>query len=437
MTAVESFLTKIKDRSLVVGPISGLTKEKDLETLNKELLTTDLISIDFSNQLFSTSDLKKIADGLLNQKNLNEIKLESVDFEKETSDILRILLDNLPNLQKFYIECIEDAPFLCSHLSNSSNCANIVELNLTNTSIDKEGAIELSKIIKNPASKIEKLILEESKVEEGIIEIGQAIGNNNTIKELNINYNSLSYELMTQFLSAIIPNTSLTNLYLNANSIKTAEPFCSALKTKSNLKRLSIAATEIQGEGCPLIFKALSFLPLEFLSMHHNPIGRAGAGAISYLLKHTTSLREIICSVCRFSDEELEEIIPGLIENATLTKFDFSLNQIKEAGTVKLFTALKSNIYLEELHASKCVISTVSTKSLVDIISSCPQIRKIFAGFSGGKLDHSTTLVQALPASIGLVEFLIGGNELNQELVDRVKVITSNNQRNLDYFKSF
>jgi BTB/POZ domain/Leucine Rich repeat len=169
---------------------------------------------------------------------------------------------------------------------------------------------------------------------------------NPKLTSLDLGWNGIGGEDITQMTAALKENKTLTSLNLRMNEIRDegAIQIAAALKENTTLTSLNLRGNEIEYEGVIQIAAALKKnKTLTSLDLRGNEIGDEGAIQIAAALKENKTLKSLNLGYSEIGREGAIQLAAALKENKTLTSLDLCDNNIGHEGAIQLAAALKEN----------------------------------------------------------------------------------------------
>ncbi|XP_021325236.1 NACHT, LRR and PYD domains-containing protein 12 [Danio rerio] len=224
-----------------------------------------------------------------------------------------------------------------------SNPSHLRELNLSQNIPGDSGMKNLSDLLMNPQSKLEKLQLCKCSItEEQCVILTSALKSNPShLRDLNLSLNNLG-----------------------DSGVKTLSDLL--MKPHLKMEKLWLCKCSITEEQCVILASALKSNPshLRELSLSENNLGDSGVKNLSDLLmKPQFKLEKLHLSHCSITEEQCEILTSALKSNPShLRELDISKNQIRNTGVNLLCDVLNnSDCKLETLRLNDCGITDVSS----------------------------------------------------------------------------
>jgi len=194
----------------------------------------------------------------------------------------------------------------------------------------------------------------------GANKLAEALKVNTSLTLLNLNGNPLTLEGGKELAQALMVNRTIQSLSLykilnelerkNGSGDSLTNWIAEALRKNETITELDIGENGISFQGATEIASAITQHPsLEQLYMPYNPIQDEGANQLGKALKSNHHLILLNLNQCSISDAGAGQLAEGLQKNATLVQLDLDLNNISDAGVSKLADALVQNNTLRVL----------------------------------------------------------------------------------------
>ncbi|CAK0782497.1 hypothetical protein CVIRNUC_005717 [Coccomyxa viridis] len=326
--------------------------------------------------------------------------MEQKQFQKEAAQRLNVMVDELRNSQNADLSAKnlgeEGCIYISEGLAFNDRCqaadlskngigvkgvTALVEalqqnetlqtLVLDTNSIGDEGAEILAKHLSRDAA-IRKLNLTGNNIgDKGSTVLAEMLKLNTTLVSLELNSNSIDYDGATALAEAISENTSLTSLYLSDNYIGAlgAAVIANALSKNKSLRELHMKGNELGDEGVKALCKALKERqsPITSLDFGNNNISAEGAEAIADIVKRA-HLKELNLYMNDIGDAGILKIASALEGDSSLVSLDVGGNNIEATGITALANALKGNANLKSLELGYNPIKEKGAQALADVV---------------------------------------------------------------------
>ena len=228
--------------------------------------------------------------------------------------------------------------------------------NISANNISDDGAIAISEYLKYSNS-LKELNMSHNKVSDnGIINIGKALQMNATLQTLDISHNNLSDNGVLTFSDYLKEENTLHQLRISWNDID--------LDLNSNVTSLNMCKKRFGNTGAFLVSKFFYKTNILKLDISYNNISDDGAVAISKCLKNNNTLQELNMLHNEVCDNGIINISKALEMNRKFQVFNISINNISDDGAVVISEYLKYSNSLKELNMS---YNKVSDDGIINI----------------------------------------------------------------------
>ncbi|EGR31503.1 hypothetical protein IMG5_107210 [Ichthyophthirius multifiliis] len=353
--------TQIKHLNLASNMISESGFEIIVDELskNQNLKSLDLGILEGSirKNSFGIDGAKCIAALILQNKNIEIIKLYDNDIGVQGGDIIGTALKQNKNLKN---------------------------LTISENYLKSQGA----EFILKSALFLESLDLGKNCIKSNAgISIRNYLQNNQNLKRLNLEFNELSFEGIKEFRQGLLYSQSLQYINLKGNGIGD-EGFlmiCEVLNDNYILEELDVSLNEISSAGIKCFADILPFCGLKNINLSKNFLGdeslfiigdicqqyenviklqkidfsssRVADAGILYFLDRIDYFENMRCIKCQdnFISEKVEKVLLEiLIKNKTLIEFGINGNRLSLSFLNKVKKILQRNIIeLEEKEPNK------------------------------------------------------------------------------------
>nr|XP_044995263.1 ribonuclease inhibitor [Jaculus jaculus]XP_044995268.1 ribonuclease inhibitor [Jaculus jaculus]XP_044995274.1 ribonuclease inhibitor [Jaculus jaculus]XP_044995283.1 ribonuclease inhibitor [Jaculus jaculus]XP_044995293.1 ribonuclease inhibitor [Jaculus jaculus]XP_044995302.1 ribonuclease inhibitor [Jaculus jaculus]XP_044995308.1 ribonuclease inhibitor [Jaculus jaculus] len=293
------------------------------------------------------------------------------------------LLDPQCHLEKLQLEYCNLTVTSCEPLASVLKAKpDFKELVLSNNDFHEAGVQALCRGLKNSACQLETLKLENCGITSANCrDLCDVIASKASLQELDLGSNKLGNAGIAALCPGLLgPSCKLKTLWLWECNI-TAEgcrDLCRVLRSKSNLKELSLANNELGDEGARLLCESLlepgcqlellwvktcSLTPaccshfrsmlaqnrsLLELQMSSNPLGDSGVQELCEALSQPGTVLRVLClGDCDVTDAGCSSLARVLLANHTLQELDLSNNCMGDLGILQL---------MENLRKPSCVL---------------------------------------------------------------------------------
>ncbi|XP_062382002.1 NACHT, LRR and PYD domains-containing protein 12-like [Sardina pilchardus] len=257
----------------------------------------------------------------LKELDLNYNKLHDAGVQH----LSELLKNPHSKLEKLVLEKCSLTEKSCAAIASAarSNSCSLKELNLSDNKLHDAGVQHLSELLKNPHSKLEKLVLVRCSLTEKSCAAIASAGRSNSccLKELNLCYNEL-HDAGVQHLSELLknPHCKLENLILWDCSL--AE------------KSFAAIASAARSNSCSL----------KELDLNYNKLHDAGVQHLSELLKNPhCKLEKLVLRDCSITEKSCAAIASAARSNScSLKELDLNFNKLHDAGVQHLLELLNN-----------------------------------------------------------------------------------------------
>ncbi|KAL4238581.1 hypothetical protein ACF0H5_003288 [Mactra antiquata] len=223
---------------------------------------------------------------------------------------------------------------------------NIEILNLEGNAIDEDGAICLTKVLRENFF-ITELVLAENNVRTiGGTAIAEMLVNNRNLYKVDLTNNDIGDGAANMFCEVLFNNKLLKVLLLGNNSFEdeSARLFNSALSDNTTLEVLDLSWNNFKNRGAVLLAEAMQEnVGLKSFNMAMAGLGKDGAEAMARALKENRTLMELDISLNRINLEGAKAIARGLKENDTLTVLKIGSNPFDSDGAMEILESVDMN----------------------------------------------------------------------------------------------
>lgn len=223
---------------------------------------------------------------------------------------------------------------------------NIEILNLEGNAIDSEGAICITKVLKENFF-ITELVLADNKLgTEGGKCLSEMLVNNKNIYKIDLTANEIGDGAAPGFCEVLLNNKLLKTLLLGTNRFEDegARLFKAAISDNTTLEVLDLSWNHFKTKGAIMLAEAIQEnVGLKSFNMAMAGLGRDGAEAISKALKENRSLLELDISLNRIGLEGARDVAKGMKENDTLRVLRCGSNPFDSDGAMEILQAVDVN----------------------------------------------------------------------------------------------
>lgn len=223
---------------------------------------------------------------------------------------------------------------------------NIEILNLEGNAIDEDGAICLTKVLKENFFITELVLAENNLRTEGGKAIAEMLINNRNLYKVDLTNNDIGDGAAPTFCEVLMNNKLLKILLLGNNSFEDegARLFKMALSDNATLEVLDLSWNNFKNKGATLLAEGIQEnVGLKSFNMAMAGLGREGSEAISRALKENRTLLELDISLNRINLEGATAIAKGIKENDTLTVLKIGSNPFDSDGAMVILEAVDMN----------------------------------------------------------------------------------------------
>jgi Ran GTPase-activating protein (RanGAP) involved in mRNA processing and transport len=189
--------------------------------------------------------------------------------------------------------------------------------------------------------------------DNGAFEIADMLRMNSSLKELNIEENSIGDKGVREIASALAEsNRTLEVLHIGHSSIfiLAATELSKALKINPFIRKLVLRKCSISGEICSILMEGVLYSSsLESLDLSGNSIGNSGAQSIANVLKTNEILRELDISANKIKLTGIRRIAESIRMSESIEKLALHSNLFNEEGIKVIVDALIENTSLIRL----------------------------------------------------------------------------------------
>ncbi|XP_045162889.1 leucine-rich repeat-containing protein 74A-like [Mercenaria mercenaria] len=223
---------------------------------------------------------------------------------------------------------------------------NIEILNLEGNAIDEDGAICLTKVLRENFFITELVLAENNLRTEGGKAIGEMLINNRNLYKVDLTNNDIGDGASATFCEVLNNNKLLKIMLLGNNSFEDegARLFKSAISDNTTLEVLDLSWNNFKNRGAILLAEALQEnIGLKSFNMAMDGLGRDGAEAIARALRENRTLLELDISLNRINMEGAIALARGVKENDTLTVLKCGSNPFDSEGAMEILEAVDMN----------------------------------------------------------------------------------------------
>jgi hypothetical protein len=342
-------IRKIQGKYLI--KLKYVTNHRYIESIMKGLDKSG--NLDLNDMMYNSTTLEKILSSLItNGNNLRKIDLSNNKFSSENINKLIEVLINSKNLQQLRLrDCnLRDSGvgYISTQLSKHPR-GGLINLDLTNNNLSINGIKYLCQWLLEEKS-LKVLNLSQNYLDDKSCEcLVNTILNSNTLEELYLDYNNLGVEGVKLIVNALVNNQTLKLLDLSQN-------FSGWM-----VKHQGVLPINIFGDVCDsLLAKSMLIKGHEenLLDPYDEMLDAIKASEyISELIEKNTKLEVMDLSSNRFGNTGLNNILKALEMNKTLISVDLSNNDLNDEGYGQLFVKKqkidKRRIELMEMRLGK------------------------------------------------------------------------------------
>uniref|UniRef100_A0A8C1VR65 NACHT domain-containing protein n=1 Tax=Cyprinus carpio TaxID=7962 RepID=A0A8C1VR65_CYPCA len=287
---------------------------------------------------------------LLKELDLSENKLGKPYWE----ELSALLMDSHSKVEKIILNNCELKEKSCSALASVLSSKTILkEVNLNNSRLPDSGVKEICEGLKNPVCELKILKLSDCSInEEGYKALASALRSNPShLIELDLTGNDPGQSGVKDLIDLLHdPNCQLKTLRLLQNP--SAVEACQYV-------------TEVVGEN-PLLLRELNLSKHELRDEQVNQIA-------ALLQDKHCKLEKLMMHDCGITEKNCSALASVLRSNTSLKELDISKNNLQDSGVKKLQNGLENtNCTLKKLRLSGCCITEEGYKALASALSSNP-----------------------------------------------------------------
>ena len=279
---------------------------------------------------------------------------EIVNLNLSGNDLKSVKFFNMPNLTKFNCSHININKEMAKDISKFlSNCINLQDLDLSYTNLQATGGIyELREL---NVFHLEKVNISGNLIYAHAADVlAIFLSDNDKLKEIDLSCNNLQESGIKEVLKSICIS-NLTNLNISDNNITLdLEDIAIILNNATKLVELDLSCNKFGADSmdCFLYTSNIIFENLIKLTIFTNNISNGSTAiALANALTNNIKLKELDLSNNNLHAEGVSKIFSTL-EVSTLTKFNFSHNNITDKAADDIATFLSRNKKLEILDLS-------------------------------------------------------------------------------------
>ncbi|XP_042605926.1 protein NLRC5-like isoform X5 [Cyprinus carpio] len=287
---------------------------------------------------------------LLKELDLSENKLGKPYWE----ELSALLMDSHSKVEKIILNNCKLKEKSCSALASVLSSKTILkEVNLNNSHLPDSGVKEICEGLKNPVCELKILKLSDCSInEEGYKALASALRSNPShLIELDLTGNDPGQSGVKDLIDLLHdPNCQLKTLRLLQNP--SAVEACQYV-------------TEVVGEN-PLLLRELNLSKHELRDEQVNQIA-------ALLQDKHCKLEKLMMHDCGITEKNCSALASVLRSNTSLKELDISKNNLQDSGVKKLQNGLENtNCTLKKLRLSGCCITEEGYKALASALSSNP-----------------------------------------------------------------
>ncbi|KAL3874587.1 hypothetical protein ACJMK2_037575 [Sinanodonta woodiana] len=240
---------------------------------------------------------------------------------------------------------------------------NIEILNLEGNAIDSDGAVCLTKVLRENFF-ITDLLLADNKIgTAGGIALSSMLVDNRNLVKVDLTGNDIGNGAAQGFSDVILNNKNLKILLLGHNRFEDAgaKLFKLAIADNSTLDVLDLSWNHFSTKGAICLAEGIQEnVGLKSFNMAMAGLGKQGSVAISKALKENRTLLELNISMNRIPLEGANIIAQGIKENDTLKVLKIGSNPFDSDGAMVILETLdgNSNSSINELDFSNIMVKT-------------------------------------------------------------------------------
>lgn len=177
--------------------------------------------------------------------------------------------------------------------------------------------------------------------------LGIGLFYNRSIQEIHLKAcHPLSSSLGFLLATSQLKQVRLTHCELDA---RLAASLAAGLKSNTSLRVLDLTGNGLDDEAITTLAEGVARSQLDLLTLDFNAFGDVGVAALSNMLAHHPTLRELHLFGNRVTGEGARHLAAALRTNSSLSTLILSFNQIGDSGAVALAEALTVNTTLTQL----------------------------------------------------------------------------------------
>lgn len=267
--------------------------------------------------------------------------------KKLFEELLALIEENSTDVDSldFSQNGLDDADIKRLSQALKSNTA-LTSLKLENNLIGNEGAQALAEMLKVNSTIVSINLMENDVGHDGVWYLSEALKVNNTLKSLDLSWNKIYYR-GAEFLATMLrSNNTLLSLNLQNSELHEvgAEAIAAALKTNNTLTSLMLGDNSIGRAGYSALSAGLrSNNTLTFLELQKNSFWLGGMEAIAEALSSNTTLTSLNLHTCSIGKAEAKVLTEALKKNKTLTFLNLQGNSFSAEIQTTLDEILKEN----------------------------------------------------------------------------------------------
>ena len=350
-----------------------------------------------------------------NNDNLRELRFGYFDIGLKCARNIVLLLSQQSSLKRLAFEEVtfDHEGFL--RIVSALRSQPIEELRLCNSSVGRNGFVELGKSLES-CSSLRKLDLEafgydlEDSVfidNEGLHALVEGLKHCHKITSLNLYGNQMITVEGLRSLSTLFQSDNCRLEHLDLGQMNIDDDGAAALATGlgslPSLKKLNLSGMSTGDQGLQDLVGALVNCNLEelYLSQHIHSV--SGLKALGTFVQRTTSMRALCLFRCSITDEGLQSFVEGMANCCNLKKLNLSgnssitanglatLSSLLQAEQCTLCNLLLHGIRLGDDGAAVLANGLIGNKSLTTLSVDNPSITaKGWASFSKLLCDTSS-----------------------------------------------
>ncbi|XP_072895020.1 ribonuclease inhibitor-like [Hemitrygon akajei] len=307
-----------------------------------------------------TSEFEHFCSALSTNRSLREVELDLSDNKlgdwgmKPLSEALR---NPECKIQKLGLRSVGlTAAGVVDLTSALSTNRSLTELELADNELRDSGVKLVTKALRNPECKIQRLGLRSvGLTAAGGVHLGSALSTNRSLIELDLAKNKLGDSGVKQVSAALRnPGCKIEKLCLDFVSLTAAGvvDLVSALSTNRSLTELDLANNELGDSGVKLVFEALRSPECKIQKLCLRSVGLTAAGVVDLasVLSTNRSLTELDLGGNKLRDSGMKLVFEALRnQECKIQKLSLRSVSLTAAGVVDLASALSTNHSLTEL----------------------------------------------------------------------------------------